>query len=281
MSVGCGVVPELAAGLRVSFLHTVDTLGAHYLLDGEAGGEAAGRPWTGWPVVWRGIFPCSLLVIVLGFQLRAAEVEIKDLQSEFQLEKIDYLATIRRQERDSMLFQQLLEQVQPLIRRDCNYSNLDRIRRESCWDEDSGFWKIPEPIIIKTSLPVGQELSCPMDLPASFTVGRCAEGKGAWPLPAGFGCNRRMTLGTPHAGPLGGTPPVPFHRRRLFSSCFLIAVPTGQQNKSARKTSAPYNGEPNMVRPMGAGRVGRGLCSHSEGASVATGKGATFIMPKD
>uniref|UniRef100_A0A8C6A209 Kinesin-like protein n=1 Tax=Marmota marmota marmota TaxID=9994 RepID=A0A8C6A209_MARMA len=154
----------------------------------------------------------SKLLEKMQRKLRAAEVEIKDLQSEFQLEKIDYLATIRRQERDSMLFQQLLEQVQPLIRRDCNYSNLDRIRRESCWDEDSGFWKIPEPIIIKTSLPV---------------------------------------------------------------------VPTGQQNKSARKTSAPDNGEPNMVRPMGAGRVGRGLCSHSEGASIATGKGATFIMPKD
>ncbi|XP_046324310.1 kinesin-like protein KIF17 isoform X1 [Marmota monax] len=120
----------------------------------------------------------SKLLEKMQRKLRAAEVEIKDLQSEFQLEKIDYLATIRRQERDSMLFQQLLEQVQPLIRRDCNYSNLDRIRRESCWDEDSGFWKIPEPIIIKTSLPV--------------------------------------------------------------------AVPTGQQNKSAPKTSAPYNGEPNM-----------------------------------
>uniref|UniRef100_A0A8C9PUZ4 Kinesin family member 17 n=1 Tax=Spermophilus dauricus TaxID=99837 RepID=A0A8C9PUZ4_SPEDA len=120
----------------------------------------------------------SKLLEKMQRKLRAAEVEIKDLQSEFQLEKIDYLATIRRQERDSMLFQQLLEQVQPLIRRDCNYSNLDRIRRESCWDEDSGFWKIPEPIIIKTSLPV---------------------------------------------------------------------VPTGQQNKSARKTSAPDNGEPNML----------------------------------
>uniref|UniRef100_A0A8D1BUI9 Kinesin-like protein KIF17 n=1 Tax=Sus scrofa TaxID=9823 RepID=A0A8D1BUI9_PIG len=87
-------------------------------------------------------------------KLRAAEVEIKDLQSEFELEKIDYLATIRRQERDFMLFQQLLEQVQPLIRRDCNYSNLEKIKRESCWDEDNGLWKIPEPMIIKTSLPV-------------------------------------------------------------------------------------------------------------------------------
>ena len=87
-------------------------------------------------------------------------MEIKDLQSEFELEKIDYLATIRRQERDFLLLQQLLEQVQPLIRRDCNYSNLEKIRRESCWDEDNGFWKIPEPIIIKTSLPAGQGLCC-------------------------------------------------------------------------------------------------------------------------
>jgi kinesin family protein 3/17 len=63
-----------------------------------------------------------------------------------------------------MLLQQLLEQVQPLIRRDCNYSSLEKIRRESSWDEDNGFWKIPEPIIIKTSLPVGQELGCPRPL---------------------------------------------------------------------------------------------------------------------
>lgn len=120
------------------------------------------RRADGWPrgavssllTAHRPLTPC--------FQLRAAEVEIKDLQSEFQLEKIDYLATIRRQEQDSMLFQQLLEQVQPLIRRDCNYSNLEKIRRESCWDEDNGFWKIPEPIIIKTSLPVGQALGCPL-----------------------------------------------------------------------------------------------------------------------
>ncbi|KAM4872117.1 kinesin-like protein KIF17 isoform 3-T3 [Thomomys bottae] len=96
----------------------------------------------------------SKLLEKMQKKLRAAEVEIKDLQSEFELEKIDYLATIRRQERDAMLFQQLLEQVQPLIRRDCNYSNLERIRRESSWDEENGFWKIPDPIIVKTSLPV-------------------------------------------------------------------------------------------------------------------------------
>ncbi|NXK68512.1 KIF17 protein, partial [Sylvietta virens] len=86
-------------------------------------------------------------------KLRAAETEIKDLQSEFGQEKMDYLSTIRRQERDLMLCQQLLDQVQSLVRRDCNYSNLEKIRRESVWDEESGRWKIPEPVIQKTHLP--------------------------------------------------------------------------------------------------------------------------------
>ncbi|KAK2507333.1 hypothetical protein MC885_005982 [Smutsia gigantea] len=110
----------------------------------------------------------SKLLAKMQRKLRAAEVEIKDLQSEFELEKIDYLATIRRQERDSMLFQQLLEQVQPLIRRDCNYSNLEKIKRESCWDEDNGSWKIPKPVIIKTSLPVAVSTG-PQNKPARKT----------------------------------------------------------------------------------------------------------------
>ncbi|XP_027697229.1 kinesin-like protein KIF17 isoform X2 [Vombatus ursinus] len=109
----------------------------------------------------------SKLLEKMQRKLRAAEVEIKDLQSEFELEKIDYLATIRRQERDFLLFQQLLEQMQPLIRRDCNYSNLDKIKRESSWDEENGFWKVPEPVIVKTSLPVVSTL--PQNKPSRKT----------------------------------------------------------------------------------------------------------------
>ncbi|XP_035200363.1 kinesin-like protein KIF17 isoform X2 [Oxyura jamaicensis] len=95
----------------------------------------------------------SKLLEKMQKKLQAAETEIKDLQSEFELEKIDYLSTIRRLERDSMLFQQLMDQVQSLIRRDCNYSNLEKIKRESVWDEEAGCWKIPEPVIQKTHLP--------------------------------------------------------------------------------------------------------------------------------
>ncbi|XP_058028417.1 kinesin-like protein KIF17 [Ahaetulla prasina] len=95
----------------------------------------------------------SRLLEKIKEKLRAAETEIKDLQSEFELERIDYLATIRRQERELLLFQQLLDQVQPLIRRDCSYSNFDKIKRESTWDEESSCWKIPDPVTQKTSLP--------------------------------------------------------------------------------------------------------------------------------
>uniref|UniRef100_H3BEY3 Kinesin-like protein KIF17 n=1 Tax=Latimeria chalumnae TaxID=7897 RepID=H3BEY3_LATCH len=95
----------------------------------------------------------SKLLANVKKKLKAAEIEISDIQSEFEFERIDYLATIRRQERDYMLLQQVLERVQPMIRRDCNYSNLDRIKREAVWDEENGCWKLPETIIQKTTLP--------------------------------------------------------------------------------------------------------------------------------
>ncbi|XP_068771551.1 kinesin-like protein KIF17 isoform X6 [Struthio camelus] len=107
----------------------------------------------------------SKLLEKMQKKLRAAETEIKDLQSEFELEKIDYLGTIRRLERDLMLFQQLLDRVQSLIRRDCNYSNLDKIKRECVWDEEAGCWKIPELVIQKTSLPAAVS-SVPQAKPA-------------------------------------------------------------------------------------------------------------------
>uniref|UniRef100_A0A8C3IZH0 Kinesin-like protein n=2 Tax=Scolopacidae TaxID=8917 RepID=A0A8C3IZH0_9CHAR len=98
----------------------------------------------------------SKLLEKMQEKLRAAETEIKDLQSEFELEKIDYLGTIRRLERDLLLFQQLLDQVQSLVRRDCNYSNLEKIKRESVWDEENGCWRIPEPVVQRTRLPAGE-----------------------------------------------------------------------------------------------------------------------------
>lgn len=71
------------------------------------------------------------------------------------MERNDYLATIRRLERDGLLLHGLLERMAPLVRRDCNYSNVDRLKKEAVWDEESGGWRLPDVTVQKTTLPSG------------------------------------------------------------------------------------------------------------------------------
>ncbi|XP_039971710.1 kinesin-like protein KIF17 [Xiphias gladius] len=94
----------------------------------------------------------QILVKVQG-KLKAAKLEIRDLQAEFEVERNDYLATIRRLEKEGQLLNSLLERMVPLVRRDCNYSNLDRLRKEAVWDEDSATWRLPDVMVQKTTLP--------------------------------------------------------------------------------------------------------------------------------
>lgn len=86
--------------------------------------------------------------------LTQAKGEVDDLQIEFEREREDYLETIRKQERQMELQKLLLEKVQPLLRRDCNYSNLDRIMSESKWDDDGKVWVLPEVAVERTTLPM-------------------------------------------------------------------------------------------------------------------------------
>ncbi|XP_033638338.1 kinesin-like protein KIF17 [Asterias rubens] len=86
-------------------------------------------------------------------KVRGAEIEITDLNSEFEFERIDYLDTIRKQEKQVKMMQQILDKVQPCLRRDCNYYNLDKVKAESSWDEEEGRWKIPELILSREKLP--------------------------------------------------------------------------------------------------------------------------------
>ena len=63
---------------------------------------------------------------VVCFQNEALYRDITDLQSEFEFDRIDYLDTIRKLERQHELSQALLDRIHPCLRRDCNYSNLDK-----------------------------------------------------------------------------------------------------------------------------------------------------------
>ncbi|KAL6112483.1 kif17 [Pungitius sinensis] len=92
------------------------------------------------------------LVKVQG-KLKAAKLEIRDLQAEFEVERDDYLATIRRLEREGRLLHGLLERMVPLVRRDCNYSNLDRLKKDAVWDEEGATWRLPDVVVQKTTLP--------------------------------------------------------------------------------------------------------------------------------
>ena len=55
------------------------------------------------------------------FQVKALNIEIRDLQQEFEDDRTDYLDTIRKQDKQLILLQQILERVQPTIRKDTNY----------------------------------------------------------------------------------------------------------------------------------------------------------------
>lgn len=81
------------------------------------------------------------------------ENEVIDLQSEFQADRTDYLETIRKQDQQIKLLSQILDKIQPCMRKDCNYANIERIKNESVWNEDIQKWKLPDLMVIRTKLP--------------------------------------------------------------------------------------------------------------------------------
>ncbi|RWS29990.1 osmotic avoidance abnormal protein 3-like protein [Leptotrombidium deliense] len=95
----------------------------------------------------------TLLLKKAKKKIMALEREVSDLQSEFESDRTDYLETIRRQEEQMKLLSQILEKVQPCIRRDCNYACIDKIKSEAMWDEDLQKWRLPELSVTITKLP--------------------------------------------------------------------------------------------------------------------------------
>nr|BAA07612.1 kinesin protein [Caenorhabditis elegans] len=61
------------------------------------------------------------------------EREIEDLHGEFELDRLDYLDTIRKQDQQLKLLMQIMDKIQPIIKKDTNYSNVDRIKKEAVW----------------------------------------------------------------------------------------------------------------------------------------------------
>ncbi|RZF32357.1 hypothetical protein LSTR_LSTR001821 [Laodelphax striatellus] len=85
-------------------------------------------------------------------KVKGLEREISDLHSEFESERTDYLETIRRQQQQIKLYQQILDKIVPTLKKECNYRNLDKIKSEAEWSEDEQSWLLPE-ISMHTKLP--------------------------------------------------------------------------------------------------------------------------------
>ncbi|EGT33901.1 hypothetical protein CAEBREN_31227 [Caenorhabditis brenneri] len=88
------------------------------------------------------------------FQSKGYEREIEDLHGEFELDRLDYLDTIRKQDQQLKLLMQIMDKIQPIIKKDTNYSNIDRIKKEAVWNEDESRWILPEMSTNRTILPL-------------------------------------------------------------------------------------------------------------------------------
>uniref|UniRef100_A0A183DBQ1 WASH_WAHD domain-containing protein n=1 Tax=Gongylonema pulchrum TaxID=637853 RepID=A0A183DBQ1_9BILA len=87
------------------------------------------------------------------FQVKALENDIEDLHGEFELDRLDYLETIRKQDQQIKLLQQIVDKIHPVLKKDCNYFNIEKIKREATWNEDQGKWTLPDLTILRTTLP--------------------------------------------------------------------------------------------------------------------------------
>ncbi|XP_018561737.1 osmotic avoidance abnormal protein 3 isoform X2 [Anoplophora glabripennis] len=86
-------------------------------------------------------------------KVKTLEKEITDIQSEFEVERQDYLETIRKQDRNIKLLSQISERLTGTLKKECNYSDLDLVKEQAVWLEDTQKYKLPEIIVPRTKLP--------------------------------------------------------------------------------------------------------------------------------
>ncbi|XP_023036472.1 osmotic avoidance abnormal protein 3 isoform X1 [Drosophila willistoni] len=82
-------------------------------------------------------------------KIKMLEREVFDLNSEFQLDREDYLDEIRHLGRNIKFYQQLLTRVQPFLWRSGKNLNPDNILENSTWNDDLKVWVIPDSDTIK------------------------------------------------------------------------------------------------------------------------------------
>lgn len=92
-------------------------------------------------------------VKIQRLKIRSLEREVSDLQAEFQLDRADYLETIRRLEKNLKFYQQMMNKALPLLRKEGRFWDIDVIKSESQWLDDLNKWKLPEDLMLRIKLP--------------------------------------------------------------------------------------------------------------------------------
>ncbi|XP_044316591.1 osmotic avoidance abnormal protein 3 [Drosophila rhopaloa] len=77
-------------------------------------------------------------------KIKMLEMEVSDLNSEFQMDREDYLDEIRNLGRNIKFYQQLLYKFQPIFRNHSKNWTPDTIMQNSSWNDDLKMWRIPE-----------------------------------------------------------------------------------------------------------------------------------------
>ncbi|KAF5281686.1 hypothetical protein FQA39_LY17707 [Lamprigera yunnana] len=86
-------------------------------------------------------------------KVKSLEKEINDIQSEFQVERNDYLETIRKLNQTTKLWSQISEKLCGTLKNESNYKDLEAIKEQAIWIEDSQRYKLPNLVIHRTKLP--------------------------------------------------------------------------------------------------------------------------------
>ncbi|XP_055531112.1 kinesin-like protein KIF17 [Wyeomyia smithii] len=86
-------------------------------------------------------------------RIKSLERDISDIQSEFQTDRADYLATIRLLEKKILFFEAVFQKAMPVLRKDGRYWNLECLEGDSEWHDDLKKWKLPDDTLLRTRLP--------------------------------------------------------------------------------------------------------------------------------
>lgn len=119
-------------------------------------------------------------------KIRSLDREILDLQGEFQLDRADYLESMRRLEKRNKFYEQFFEKISPILKRDGRVWNIDQIKAESTWNDDLKKWKIPDSSITHVKLPPAMSHS--PRAPSSTESGKSRDNNSSLTAPARLEC---------------------------------------------------------------------------------------------